>query len=85
MEEIRGISPFAIKRKICRPLDTVRRKKIIHASGKVRADLVMEEGIRHMETKKITHHLSASEKSRQTEHRSHLSHEKFSHKKHFVS
>lgn len=34
-------------------------KKIVHASGKVRVDLVSEEGIQHAETKKITHHLSA--------------------------
>lgn len=33
-------------------------KKIIHASGKVRIDLLNEEGIQHAETKRITHSLS---------------------------
>lgn len=34
-------------------------KKIIHASGKVRVDHITEEGIQHMDSRKITHHLCA--------------------------
>ena len=34
-------------------------KKIIHASGKVRVDIVNDEGIHDVETKKKTHHLCA--------------------------
>jgi hypothetical protein len=32
--------------------------KIVHASGKVRIDMLMEEGILHSETKILTHHLT---------------------------
>jgi len=47
------------KGKVCHTGILSAEKKIIHASGKVRIDYVAEEGIQHMETKKITHHLSA--------------------------
>ena len=47
------------KGKTCHTGILFAEKKIIHASGKVRVDFVQEDGIRHTETKKITHHLSA--------------------------
>ena len=46
------------KGKTCHTGILFAERKIIHASGKVRVDLVHDEGIQHMESKKITHHLS---------------------------